>query len=58
MLSNLLAIEEKPMESFFIELNLLNNKWLLNCSYNPHKNKIAMHLYRLSESLDTFPPDY
>ena len=36
--SNLLTIEEKKLESFYVELNLRNNKWLVNCSNNPHKN--------------------
>ena len=38
---NLLTIEEKPIERFYVELNLRNSKWLVNCSYNPHKNSIA-----------------
>ena len=25
-------------------LNLRNDNWLLNCSYNPHKNNIGSHL--------------
>ena len=58
ILSNLLVIEKKPIESFFIEINLPNSKWLINCSYNPHKNNIAIRLDRLSESLDTFSSDY
>ena len=28
--SNLLTIEEKPIESFYVELNLPNSKWLVN----------------------------
>ena len=56
--SNLLVIEKKPIESFLIEINLRNSKWLINCSYNPHKNNIATHLDRLSESLDTVSSDY
>ena len=46
--SNLLTIEEKPIESFYVELNLRNSKWLVNCSYNPHKNSIGNHLDRIS----------
>ena len=37
--SNLLAFEDKPIESLFIELNLQNTKILINCSYNPHKSE-------------------
>ena len=56
--SNLLTIEEKPIESFYVELNLPNSKWLVNCSYNPHKNSIGNHLNRISESLDLLSSDY
>ena len=38
--SNLISFEDKPIESFFIELNMQNTKLLINCSYNPHKNDI------------------
>ena len=34
--SNLVEPEAKPIEGFYRELNLRNNKCLLNCSYNPH----------------------
>ena len=56
--TNLLTIEEKPIESFYVELNLRNSKWLVNCSYNPHKNSIGNHLDRISESLDLLSSDY
>ena len=56
--SNLLVIKKKPIESFFIEINLHSSKWLIYCSYNLHKNNIATHLDRLRESLDTFSSDY
>ena len=42
--SNLTAIENKPTESFVVKLNLRNDKWLINCSYNPYKNLIDNHL--------------
>ena len=29
----------KSFEGFFVELNLRSKKWLLGCSYNPHKEK-------------------
>ena len=45
--------ETKPIEGFYIELNLRNDKWLLNCSYNPHKNNIGNHLKALSDFLDS-----
>ena len=56
--SNLLEVEAKPVEGFCIELNLRNHKWLLNCSYNPHKNNIGNHLKALSDFLDSHPSTY
>ena len=56
--SNLLTSEEKPIESFYVELNLRNSKWLVNCSYNPDRNNISAHLVRLSKSLDVFSSNY
>ena len=56
--SNLLTIEDKPIESFYVELNLRNSKWLINCSYNSHKNNIGTHLDRISQSLDVFSSNY
>ena len=50
--------ETKPIEGFYIELNLRNDKWLLNCSYNPHKNNIGNHLKALSDFLDSHPSTY
>ena len=29
---------EKPIENFFVEINLRSRKWLLSCSYNPKTN--------------------
>ena len=51
--SNLIETEAKPTEGFYIELNLRNNKWLLNCSYNPHKNNVENYLKMLSYFLDS-----
>ena len=39
-------------ESFFIEITLYKKKWLINCSYNPHKSNIGKHLDMVSRSLD------
>ena len=35
-----------------------NDKWLLNCSYNPYKNNIGNHLKALSEFLDWHSSTY
>ena len=51
--STLAEAETRPVEGFYIELNLRNDKWLLNCSYNPHKNNIGNHLKMLSYFLDS-----
>ena len=56
--SNLVEAEAKPIEGFYIELNLHNEKWLLNCSYNPHKNNIGNHLKALSDFLDSHSSTY
>ena len=41
-----------------MELNLRNDKWFLNCSYNPHKNNIGNHLKSLSVFLDSNSSTY
>ena len=56
--SNIVEAEAKQIEGFYIELNLLNDKWLLNCSYNPHKNNIWNHLKALSDFLDSHSSTY
>ena len=56
--SNLLAIENKPIEGLYVESNLRIDKWLINCSYNPHKNTISTHIDQLSKSLDLFSANY
>ena len=40
ILSNLLATDKEPIGSFYVELNLWNEKYLINCSYNLHKTII------------------
>ena len=58
ILSNLLEVETNPIEGFYVEINLHNNKWLINCSYNPRKNMIRNHLRTLSEKLDICSSSY
>ena len=55
-LYSLIAMKEKPIENVYIELNLRNSKWLINCSYNPHANNIGTDLDRLNKSLDIHFP--
>ena len=45
-------------EYFFVEINLRKKKWLLCCSYNPHKNSISTHIYFLRRELDLHSSNY
>ena len=60
--SNLITVDINPgiklIESFYVELNLRNNKWLINCSYNPHKSLIGNHLDEVSKTLDLYSSAY
>ena len=56
--TNLTEVETKPIEGFYVEINLRNDKWLINCSYNPHKNMIGNHPRALSEKLDLYSTSY
>ena len=42
------------IEILFFELNLRNQKWLVCCSYNPHKNIIKEHLQVFTESIQFY----
>ena len=46
------------IEAMFIEINLRKKKWLLSCSYNPHKSKIVTHLNEIGKHLDSFSSKY
>ena len=48
----------ESFEGFFVEINLRSKKWLLGCSYNPHKEKIISHLNNLSTALDKLCTNY
>ena len=45
-------------KNFFVEINPNKKKWLINCSYNLHKNNIESHLDVISRSLDTHSTKY
>ena len=45
-------------EYFFVEMNLRKKKWLLCCSYNPHKNSISTHIDFLRRELDLHSSNY
>ena len=42
------------IEILFFELNLRNWKWLVRCSYNPHKNLIKDYLWVLTEGIQFY----
>ena len=50
--SNLLATDKEPIESLYVELNLRNEQYLINYSYNPHQTMKKNHLAILSNFLD------
>lgn len=51
--SKIIELEFDPqIEGIAIEINLKKRKWLLLCSYNPHKNMIDAHLLSISRQLD------
>ena len=56
--TNLIKVETKPIEGFSVEINLRNDKWLISCSYSPHKNMLGNHLPALSEKLDIHSTSY
>ena len=45
-------------ECLFTDINLRNKKWLLCCSYNPHKNNISNHISPLNKGLDNYISHY
>ena len=56
--TKLLSHDFLCVESFFVEINLHKKKWLVNCSYNPHKSNIINHLNIISRSLDIHSTKY
>ena len=52
----LIPMKNCSIEGFFIELNLKSKKWLISCSYNPHRNFISHHLN--STNLDLISRNY
>ena len=58
--SRLLTVHRLPhnVECLFTEINIRNKKWLLCCSYNPHRNNILSHISDLSKGLDNYISHY
>ena len=53
-----LLFEPLPTECFFVEINLRKRKWLVCCSYNPHKDNISNHLQLIRKKLDLYSSSY
>ena len=51
-------MQSSSIEEFFIELNLRCKKWLLSCSYNPHRSLISEHLSIIGKDLDLLSANY
>ena len=58
VLSNLLDVKTKPIEGFYVEMNLYNDKCLINCSCSPHKNMTRNDIRVLSKKLDIYSLRY
>ena len=56
--AKVVSTDDSPNESFYVELNFRNKKWLLNCSYNPKHSSIESHLDSLSKSIDSLSSKY
>ena len=49
---------QNNVKYFFVEINLRKRKWLLYCSYNPHKSSISNHVEVLRMELDIHSSNY
>ena len=56
--AKLLSVEPLPTECLFVEINLRKRKWLVCCSYNPHKDNISNHLQLIRKKLDLYSSSY
>ena len=45
-------------ESLSIEINMRKRRWLLNCSYNFHRNSVLSHLEYLNRIIDEYSKTY
>ena len=54
----LIPVCNNTIEGFFIELKLRKKKWLLCCSYNPHRRFISNHLINIGKNLDLLSTNY
>ena len=54
----LTAMRNSTIEGFLIQLKLRKKKWLLYCSYNPHRRFISNHLIDIGRNLDLLSTNY
>ena len=54
----LLPLNKTLARAFYVELNLSNEKYLVNCSYNPLRTAISNHTATLKSILDLHPSNY
>ena len=54
----LTPVRNSTVEGFFIELKLRKKKWLLCCSYNPHRRFFSNHLIDIGKNLDSLSTNY
>ena len=54
----LIPMRNSTIEGFFTELKLRKKKWLLCCSYNPHRRFISNHLIDIGKNLDLLSTNY
>ena len=52
------SFRNNNIEAMFVEINLRKKKWLLSCSYNPHKSEIMDHLNEIGKHLDSYSSKY
>ena len=55
---SILNITQLKIDTLLIEINLRKRKWLLCCTYNPHKNLIVAHLKEIQVALDVLSSKY
>ena len=56
--AKVVSTDDRPNESFYVEVNFRKKIWLLNCSYNPKHSSIESHLDSLSKSIDSLSSKY
>ena len=54
----LIPMKNCTIEGFSLELNLRTKKWLISCSYNPHRSFISHHLNSIGKNFDLLSGNY